>query len=457
MKKYFNYPLLKRHVNIRISKNRYIINNCRTGDSYLENQKNFLLLLLCDGSRTLEEILEIYKGIFSLSLEEAQEQAEEMLTKYGEAIDYYEAGQKKRHILNLALFQKSATWAYSPLRDEYPYRLTIVLTECCNHKCNYCFNSCDSRRHQEVNIADWFRVINQAGDMGVQEITFTGGEPFLYKNFITLIEHCTKKGIYTKISTNGTFLKEDTIKKLKDAGAEYIHLSLPSVSEAVYDKITGSTQDLMKVKQAVRQLKQHGFYIRAKMVLTPQNADEVERLIEFCADEGVDFIHLAPYILTENSRGGRQLLPNEDVLLNIKRIADEKRKKYKHIVISEVPIASLKWSGPQNITRCGGIKDSLTILSNGNITFCEALGTLKEFILGNIHDNTLWEIWNSHKPDLITIPNQKALDRECTECKYFHQCQTGCFVFSNMQSNNPWSIDPRCFRFSDDHNIFDDK
>lgn len=464
MKKDFNldnqlllYPLLKKHVNIRTSKNRYIICNCQTGDSYLESQQNFLLLLLCDGTRTLKVLLEIYEGVFSLSPNAARKQAEEMLTKYKGAVDYYETRQKKRHIFNPELLKKSAAWAYSPLRDEYPCRLTIVLTECCNHKCNYCFNSCDNHRQQEVRIVDWLDVIDQAYRMGVQEITFTGGEPFLYKNFIWLIERCTEKGIYTKISTNGTFLNENTIKRLKAAGAEYIHLSLPAVSEEVYDKITGSSGDLKKVKQAIRQLKRYGFYIRAKMVLTPQNADEADSLIEFCAAEGVDFVHLAPYILTENSRGGRQLLPREDVLLNIKRIADEKRKKYKHIAISQIPIAGLKWAGPQDITKCGGIKDSLTILSNGNITFCEALGSLKEFILGNIHDNALGEIWNSYKPDRITFPDCKALDKECLECQYFNHCQTGCFAFSQMQSNNPWSIDPRCFRFSDEHNIFDEK
>ena len=450
------YPMLKKHMNIRISKGRCIVYNGRTEDATLESCQNIVLLSLCNGRHTLAEITEIYKAVFSTSTAAAKEQAEAVLKSYTEAIKYYETQQPERHIFDLSLLKNTATWKYSVLRDEYLGKLTIVLTECCNHICDYCFKSCDNSKKQEMEPDDWLRVIDEAHALGVQEITFTGGEPFLYKDFISLIAHCTSKGIYTKISTNGTLLNEDMITRLKNAGAEFIHLSLPSVSEDIYDKITGSTQHLQKVIRAVRQLKKNNFYIRVKMVLTPHNTKEVGRLIDFCAEENIDFVHLAPYILTENSRLGRQLIPDEAELIRLNSLADQKRKIHKNIVISDIPIGSLKWGGPECIAKCGGIKDSLTILANGDITLCEAVGELKEFILGNIKKDTLTDIWNSSKPDDITCPDGKNIDAACSSCEYLDRCLTGCYAFSHMQSGNAWSMDPRCFRFCDTHNIFSD-
>ena len=449
------YPVLKRYINIRISKGRYIIRNFRNEDAYLADQREFIFLSLCDGSLTLGEIAKIYGGIFSESQENAAAQVQELMTKHSQQISLQNEIQQGRKILREGNYKgQCGKWEYSKLRDENPDKLTIVLTEGCNHICDYCFKSCSYERKKEVDLEKWRDVIEQADEIGVQEITFSGGEPFLYKGLLSLIELCSAKGIYTKISTNGTCLRKDVIKKLRDAGAEYIHLSLPAVTDSLYDRITGSRGDLEKVKAAVRLLKQNGFYVRVKMVLTPNNVDEVEQLIDYCVHENVDFIHLAPFILTTNSREGKALIPAEESLIRIRDLCSRKQEEFPKLSISEPPIASLKWSGPQEITKCGGIKDSLTILSNGDITFCEALAHRSEFILGNVYDDSLKEIWNSDKPDRVTSVENRNLDRHCRDCEYLDQCQTGCFVFSDVQSGNPWAIDPRCWKFSGACNVF---
>ncbi len=449
------FPVLKKHIRIRISKGRYIVSNLRAGDAVLASKEEFLFLSLCTGSHSLEEIMQIYKGVFGITGEEAEKHFKVMTSKYSEEMEYCREKQKERQTLNIGNYKSNCNqWQFAPERDENPSKLTVVLTEACNHKCNYCFKGCSAQRDKEVACEKWKEVIEEAQRIGVQEITFSGGEPFLYPGLLSLIELCESKGIYTKISTNGTFLDEAVIQKLYRAGAEYIHLSLPAVTDGLYNEITGSVHDLEKVKKAVRLLKEHGFYIRVKMVLMPGNIEEAEKLIDFCAKENVDFVHLAPFILTEKGRGGRELIPSEDSLIQIRNLCIEKGKQYEKTVIGEPPISSLCWEGPRNISKCGGIKDSLTILSNGNITFCEALGSNPDFILGNVYESSIEEIWNSDKPDKITEPDYEKLDESCRKCEYLGWCKTGCFVYSILQSGNPWSVDPRCFRASCSHNIF---
>ena len=160
--------------------------------------------------------------------------------------------------------------------------------------------------------------------MGVQEVTFSGGEPALYPYLESLVRHVSSKGIYPKISTNAACLSKDLVTRLAETGAEYIHLSLPAVSEDLYDRITGSKGDLPQVKSAILDLKEKGFYVRLKMVLLPFNIGEVNSLLDFCADCQVDFVYLAPFHLTHISRSGGELIPSDSDLLRVKTIAERK-------------------------------------------------------------------------------------------------------------------------------------
>ncbi len=446
------YPVLKGHCYLRISKGRYLVGNFRSGGSESVKQEDFLLLSLCRGELTLEQIIKVYGGIFSLPGLSAGESVWETLKHYAEGICFSKTAKQDRRIFPMKYVR--GDWKHSVLREEYPHKLTISLTKRCNHKCSYCFNSSGIAGKKEVDIETWRGVISQARELGVQEITFSGGEPFLYRDFLPLAEYCCSVGIYVKISTNGTFLSEDIVERLCRAGVEYIHLSLPAVTEPAYSSITAGGGDLEKVKEAIRCLKRWNFYIRAKMVITPSNAGEAGKLLDFCAQEGIDFVHLAPFILTEDSRGGRALIPGKELLDNVKAVADEKRRQYLQMKIGGPPTDGLRWEGPQAIAKCGGVKDSLTILSDGKVTFCEALGEMEEFVFGNIYENTLEELWDSDIPDAITDIAGKRLDPICQECRYLNCCKTGCFVFSHIQSGNAWSADPRCWKVPASGNIF---
>ncbi len=437
------YPVLKRNINLRLSKGRKICRDLRTGDCHLLDEGSFAFLRMCNGRYCLEEIFMAHTQAFG---KEAFP-IDTIFAKYTPMLDFSKTPACAHQLENIdtMLQARGSNWLYHPFREETPFNLEASLTEVCNHQCSYCYQGSEHMGRPGLLLEEWREIIGQAAKLGVQEIVFTGGEPTLYPDFTELVKTAVAHGLYPKISTNGSTLDRSVIETLHNAGAEYIHLSLPAVTSSLYRKITGAEKSLEKVKEAIPLLKQKGFYIRVKMVLTPQNTQEVGRLLEFCSDNKVDLVHLAPFIASTRTGEDYSLVPSEDALAHVLEVAEAAEKKHPDMLIAKPALGLWEWRDEKEIVRCGGVKESLTIIYNGDITFCESLGGIEEFILGNVRSHMLEEIWNSPIPDRYTITQTKR--EPCKSCEFLEKCGTGCFLFSYLAQKDAFSTDPRCFRY----------
>ena len=57
----------------------------------------------------------------------------------------------------------------------------------------------------ELSTDEWKSVIDQAVEMGMHQIHLSGGEPTVRHDLEDIVEHCTKKGLYTQISLHQEF------------------------------------------------------------------------------------------------------------------------------------------------------------------------------------------------------------------------------------------------------------
>lgn len=444
MNNYEQYPRLRRNIYLRISKGRYIYKDMRSGDCNLVDTDSFAILRMCNGENKLKEMAAAYKqmpGGRNIT-------AEAILEKYAEILVFSEKPSKAHQLdhIDSMLSARKVNWPYHPFREETPFQLEASLTEVCNHRCSYCYQGNEHADKDHLSLNEWIDVIEQAAGLGVQEVVFTGGEPTLYPGFMEIVNNTTLHGIFPRISTNGSTLNDDLIESLHEAGAEYIHLSLPAVTSELYGKITGKEESLKKVTRAIRRLKERDFYIRVKMVLTSDNTDEVTNLLDYCAENGVDTVHLAPFIASTRTSEDYAMIPPEHSLAEVLKAADAAEQKYPEMLIAKPGLGLWEWRNEKEIVRCGGIKDSLTVINNGNITFCEALAGVDEFIIGNVRHKKLDAIWNSPIPDRYTTI--KATREPCKSCEYLSGCGTGCFLFSYMAQHDPYAADPRCFKYA---------
>lgn len=81
----------------------------------------------------------------------------------------------------------------------------LILTDRCNAECEICCFSCSPENKNVMDEDLMFETIRQAAELGtVQQIGFSGGEPFLYYDLLKKgLMYAKKLGFYTSVATNG--------------------------------------------------------------------------------------------------------------------------------------------------------------------------------------------------------------------------------------------------------------
>ncbi|MCS6850884.1 MAG: radical SAM protein, partial [Gemmataceae bacterium] len=85
----------------------------------------------------------------------------------------------------------------------------------CNLECRHCFTSCSPHNHTFGFLSlDQVRpILEESVALGVKEYYFTGGEPFLNPDLVSILELTLRYGPAT-VLTNGTVLKDDWLQRL---------------------------------------------------------------------------------------------------------------------------------------------------------------------------------------------------------------------------------------------------
>lgn len=115
----------------------------------------------------------------------------------------------------------------------------------CNIECTHCFISCSPRNHaHEMMTLDEVRArLIEARALGVREYYFTGGEPFMNRDMLPILEETLKQGPAT-VLTNGMLLRPELCRRLRELfdASEYsldLRVSLDGFDAASHDAIRG--------------------------------------------------------------------------------------------------------------------------------------------------------------------------------------------------------------------------
>lgn len=177
----------------------------------------------------------------------------------------------------------------------------IAVTDRCNLRCFYCMPAEGIPYEPQAHLLSYeeiTRLLKILGEIGFQKVRFTGGEPFLRKDFMKLLENVAQLENYKSIhiTSNGTLLQKH-IPKLKDLGITKINLSIDSLDKERFHKIT-RRDDFEKVMQTFHMLVDNGFKIKLNAVIMKGiNTQDIIPLAELAKDYPVDvrFIEEMPF------------------------------------------------------------------------------------------------------------------------------------------------------------------
>ena len=111
---------------------------------------------------------------------------------------------------------------------DHPLLAHLIPIRRCNLACTYCNEFDDFSK--PVPAGEMLRRVDLLGNLGTSVITISGGEPMLHPQLDDIIHHMRKRRIVSGLITNGYLLVADRIKKLNQAGLEWLQISIDNVN-----------------------------------------------------------------------------------------------------------------------------------------------------------------------------------------------------------------------------------
>jgi len=175
-------------------------------------------------------------------------------------------------------------------------RIVIELTNRCNLTCGHCFDE----RHAatgDLPIGIMEKVLREGKGCGIEQVSFTGGEPTIHARFGEVIARTAEAGYQFSFVSNGASfprLYPLLLKyRLSFAGVTF---SLDGAREQTHDQLRGKGSFRQVIRAAsICMFKELPFSLN--MVLTAQNRNEIGEMVvlaEQLGSAGVRFGHLMP-------------------------------------------------------------------------------------------------------------------------------------------------------------------
>ncbi|MFQ4141319.1 radical SAM protein [Chlorogloeopsis sp. ULAP02] len=199
--------------------------------------------------------------------------------------------QHIKHNLTEAVYLKTG------LDFTKPRSIQGIVNERCNYKCRYCnFWRLDNYQ-SEMTIAQWQKALLSLKEfLGWYVIQFAGGEPFIKKGFVDLLEFCHAEGIAWGVITNGSTFNRKIVERVVAARPVNIDISVDSAIAEIHDFVRGMPNSHSNISQGIIFLREEqkrqgiNFPIRIKPTVHRYNLRHLLELVNWTKQIGATTI-----------------------------------------------------------------------------------------------------------------------------------------------------------------------
>lgn len=369
------------------------------------------VFLLCNGRRTLREILAATAARFAGADFNATESALALITTALE-----------RGVLVLAdrpwpaaLRRRGSTRHYRPTH------MSIELTDGCNLRCRHCYRASSPRLAHRLPTAQLLAALDEMARAGVRSVELTGGEPTSHPDFAAILRKSLAVFDLTAVLTNGTLLNAETICILADAGPKaVVQLDLDGATAEQHEGLRGMPGSFAKALNNLHHLTARGVAVRVAMTVYPKNCHAVADTFALARRAGARWFACNPII--DVGRATPDLLLSEVQLTGVLRELERLASLHPGVVVTnaEIDRATTALGG-----NCGAGSRALVLEPTGTLRPCVLLNTGKQ-AYGNIHERSFSRLARrAPLARLARLPKPSA--ELCGECTYLDLCQ-GCIL-----------------------------
>lgn len=209
--------------------------------------------------------------------------------------------------------------------------LRISLLDRCNFRCPYCMPASEYhedyaflKRPERLTHDEILAVARAAAGLGVSKLRITGGEPLLDRKLPDLVAGLAElPGVADLAMTTNAMLLAPAAKTLAEAGLHRVTVSLDSLDETVFLRMSGGRGDLRKVLAGIEAAEEAGLSpIKINVVVQRGVNDHTvpDLLQHFRGTPHI--VRLIEFMDVGNRNGWRirQVLPSRDLLKRIEAL-----------------------------------------------------------------------------------------------------------------------------------------
>ena len=270
------------------------------------------------------------------------------------------------------------------------------------HACNLACIGCGRIVEYKDTIRDQMpleEALGSAAEAGAPIVSICGGEPLMYKHIVALTKGLIEQQQRHVMICTNAILIERFIKQVEPSRYLSFNLHIDGMRET-NDRILNRVGHFDTVVKMIKILKERGYRVQTNSTIFREtSAEEVEQLVRFLGDMGVDGILVTPGY-------HYQVLNNDDLYLKkeempqkfqrVRKLADDYKiintPLYLDYLVGERDLLCSPWT---TVTRNPqGWKGPCYLITNGHY---------KTF--GELHAATDWEYYRTKQ------------DIRCRDCK----------------------------------------
>jgi radical SAM protein with 4Fe4S-binding SPASM domain len=350
-----------------------------------------------------------------------------------------------------------------------PYVVSWNLTYRCNLACEHCYldaggaplvgteNFAD---RSELGTDECFRVIDEIAAFAPECVTIlTGGEPLLRRDILEIVRRASERGLWVVVGTNGVSITENVAKRLADAGARGLSLSLDALDADRHDRFRKVRGAWRNTVEGAEILNRTGLPFIVQTTAGSHNLGELDAIADFAHDRLAAKVWNL-YFLVPTGRGQfvSDITPEQydEVLASLYRIQRKYDRRMlvnakcaphyiktalEHAVVSadasaEAHLPIRTYSGGAG--GCPAGTHYMGIRPNGDVTPCPYLPVFA----GTLRNASLADLWTSSSL-FADIRRRTALGGRCGECELNGHCG-GCRARAYGMTGDLMAEDPLC-------------
>lgn len=352
-----------------------------------------------------------------------------------------------------------------------PYVISWNLTYRCNLACEHCYldaggtplvateNFAD---RSELGTEECFRVIDEIAAFAPECVTIlTGGEPLLRRDILDIVRYAASRALWVVVGTNGVRITENVARRLAEAGARGLSLSLDALEPDRHDHFRRVRGAWRNTVEGAEILHRAGLPFIVQTTAGAHNLGELDAIADFAHDRLAAKVWNL-YFLVPTGRGQfvSDITPAQydEVLASLFRIQRKYERRMlvnakcaphyiKTVLEHSVSPSPLEVEGDSpspfrtysgDAGGCPAGTHYMGIRPNGDVTPCPYLPVFA----GNLRGAALTDLWSSSEV-FSGIRQRSSLGGRCGACELNGRCG-GCRARAYGMTGDLMAEDPLC-------------